>query len=90
MLACLPRWTPSLFQSSPKQLVPHLRRSLHLNREQIDQRIGDQIRSIFHREAAAVVEEVIVARRGIWGGMNGRESLDKLRHSVLRPLGSQS
>jgi hypothetical protein len=78
MIARLPRWMPTLLQSSPRLLQPHLRRSLHLNRDQIDQKIDDQIRSIFHKEAAAVVEEVIAARRGIWEGMNGRESLGKL------------
>jgi len=77
MLARLPRWTLSLLPSSPR-----LRRSLHLNRDTIDQKIDDQIRSIFHKEAAGVVEEVIAARRGIWGGMNGRESPEKLQDSV--------
>lgn len=90
MLVQFPRWTLSLLQSSPRLLPQHLRRSLHLNRDQIEQKIDDQIRSIFRKEAADVVEEVIAARKGIWEGMNGRESLEKLQHSVLCPLGSQS
>jgi hypothetical protein len=73
MLARLPRWTPSLLPSSPRLLPLYLRRSLHSHRDQIDQKIDDQIRSIFHKEAVGVVEEVIAARRGIWEGMNGRE-----------------
>ena len=90
MLARILRWTPSLVPLSARLLAPQLRRSLHLNRDQINQKIDDQIRSIFHKEAAAVVEEVIAARRGIWGGMNGRECLGELQNSVLRSLGSQS
>lgn len=76
MVARLSTWTLSLVQSSPRLLPLRLHRSLHLNRNQIDQKIDDQIRNIFCRQAAAVVEEVIAARRGIWEGMNGRESLE--------------
>lgn len=90
MFARISRWTPSLLPSSVRLLMPQTRRSLHLNPDQINQKIDDQIRSIFHKEAAAVVEEVIAARRGIWGGMNGRECFGELQNSVLRSLGSQS
>jgi hypothetical protein len=74
MIVRLSRWTFSLAHPSPRLLPLRLHRSLHLNRDQIDQKIDDQIRGIFHKEAADVVEEVIAARRGIWEGMNGRES----------------
>ena len=33
-----------------------------------------RVRMMFRGEAAEVVEEVVRARREIWGGRNGRES----------------
>lgn len=53
---------------------------MFLTRNEAIQRRDDQIRRIMRREVDEVVEEVVRARREIWGGLSGRKSSSHDQH----------
>ena len=64
-------WRP--VQSLKCLTRPQIRLLHRLSREQAVQALDSQIRSLFPTTPAVEVEEVVRARRGIWGGLNGGE-----------------
>jgi hypothetical protein len=75
MLKLPSRWSIILlYQSRTLPHRPYNTRSLPLTREELSQKLDDQIRRRYPTIPPAVVEEVVRARRGIWGGLLGRQS----------------